>query len=429
MMNHQLLNAFPKHLTDLKPSVTLAINEESNRLMAQGQHIYKLGLGQSPFPGPTHVIEALRLSAGEKDYLPVQGFEPLREAIANWITRRLGIEATSDEIMIGPGSKEILFLIQMVHEGVLCLPSPSWVSYAPQARLLGKHVELLPTDLKTGWRLDPAVLDRHAASKPGPRLLLLNSPNNPTGVSLGADRLHALADIARRAGMVIVSDEIYGDLHHRGEHRSVASYYPEGTIITGGISKWCGLGGWRLGFAHFPPLLRPLLERLKAAASETFTSVSAPIQHASIAAFKPHPAMDDYLVDCRRLLARLGARLAEQLRSVGGELPEPEGGFYLFPSFDAFGEALMRRGIHSSEAMCKTIMDETGVATLPGVCFHRPYDEFTCRISYVNFDGANALDALRVSDQAVPIDDVFLETWCSEPMIATQRLADWFLNL
>ena len=128
-------------LDGMKPSATLAINERSHALKAAGRQIYKLGLGQSPFPVPERVVQALKRSASEKDYLPVQGLLELRDAIARHHRVRDEFKGTADDIMIGPGSKELLFIIQMAHQGTLLLPSPSWVSYGPQAQLINKSVE------------------------------------------------------------------------------------------------------------------------------------------------------------------------------------------------------------------------------------------------------------------------------------------------
>ena len=114
------------------------------------------------------------------------------------------------------------------------------------------------------------------------KLLILNYPNNPTGLTYGATALAALATVCRAHNIVVISDEIYGRVNHSDTHHSIAQYYPEGTIVCSGLSKWAGAGGWRLGYAVFPPDLRPLLNATKSVASETFTSVSAPIQYAAI---------------------------------------------------------------------------------------------------------------------------------------------------
>ncbi|MGH7693589.1 MAG: aminotransferase class I/II-fold pyridoxal phosphate-dependent enzyme, partial [Gemmatimonadaceae bacterium] len=148
----------------LSASPTLAINELSNRLRREGRTIYKLGMGQSPFPVPEIVVEALRAAAQENDYLPVRGLPELRAAVAAHHRTTQGLDLTPDDILIGPGSKELMFLTQLVLDAELFVPSPSWVSYVPQARLAGRRATWIPTRREEDWHLTPnglaAALDQ-----------------------------------------------------------------------------------------------------------------------------------------------------------------------------------------------------------------------------------------------------------------------------
>src|SRR5262245_3384368 len=319
---------------NLEPSATLAIHETCARLRAQGRRIYQLGFGQSPFPVPDCVVEALQRNASRKAYLPVRGLPELREAVAAYHRRVNGVETGADDILIGPGSKELLFFLQLTCEADVLLPSPSWVSYAPQAGLAGRSVTWIPTRREDGWRLRAEHLDRVCREAAGrPRLLILNSPSNPTGLTLRDGELEALAAVAREHDLLILSDEIYGELHHAGGHRSMAGYAPERTIISAGLSKWCGAGGWRLGTFCFPRPLRALLESMANVASETFTSVSAPIQYAAVTAFQQSEEIAAYLRDSRRILRALGLTVSRRLQQAGVDVDVPEGAFYVFPDF------------------------------------------------------------------------------------------------
>jgi len=398
----------------LPPSATLAINERSNELISQGRKVYKLGLGQSPFPVPRPVVEALRRAAPEKDYLPVRGLRPLREEVTEFLHRR---------VLVGPGSKELIFMTQLAYAGELLVPSPSWVSYAPQARIIGRRVTWLPTTLEDGWKLLPATLDEYCGANPGlPRLLILNYPNNPTGVSYSEAELAALADVARRHQLLVISDEIYADLDHHGRTASIAHHYPEGTVVSTGLSKWCGAGGWRLGVFSFPDELEWLCGAMAAIASETFTSVSAPIQYAGIEAFRGGPEIEQYLEHCRAILRALGAYGAKVLRDAGCRLPPVDGAFYLFPEFSAVAEALQRRGIDDSPGLAEALLQDTGVATLPGSVFGRPRAELALRLSYVNFDGEKALAAAEAGEG---VDEAFIRRHCPDTVEAMQRIAGW----
>jgi aspartate aminotransferase len=408
----------------LRPSATLAINELSAELQREGRQVFRLGLGQSPFPVAPPVVEALKRNAHQKDYLPVRGLMALRESVAAYYQRRHGVQRSPDDVLVGPGSKELMFLIQLAYYGDLVIPTPSWVSYAPQAQIIGRHVRWLPTLARHSWRLQPSELESLcAADADRPRLLILNYPNNPVGGTFSEEELRRLADVARRYRVVMLSDEIYGEIHHRGEHVSVAHFYPEGTIVSSGLSKWCGAGGWRLGTFTFPPGLRWLLEGMAVVASETFTSTSAPIQHAAVRAFEGGEEIESYLGHSRRVLACLGRLCAERLRGAGAAVEPPEGAFYLFPDFRKLRSGLKARGITTSGELCRRLLEETGVATLPGADFGRPPSELTLRLAYVDFDGAAALAAAE--RRPGELGDDFAREHCGRVVQAIERIADW----
>jgi len=410
----------------LLPSATMAIDARSEDLRRQGRRIFKLGLGQSPFPVPEPVVAALREHAREKDYLPVPGLFELRRTVAARYQEAFGVEIRPEDVLVGPGSKELMFLLQLVYYGDLLVPTPAWVSYAPQAQILGRRVHFLPTSSKDGWRLGAGQLDELCRADPDrPRILILNYPANPTGATYGAADLDALAEVARRYRVILLSDEIYGRLHHLGEHRSIVPFYPRGTIFSSGLSKWCGAGGWRLGIFVFPPHLGWLREAMTAVASETFTSTSAPIQYAAVRAFAGGPEIEAYLADSRRVLRALGGRLVEILRAAGLRVLSPAGAFYLFPDCGPHRTTLRRRGIRTSPELAERLLAETGVAVLPGTAFGREPEELTLRLSYVHFDGARALaEAGKLSPGTEPGEEL-LRACCGETLEAVERLGEW----
>lgn len=411
----------------LAPSATLAINERCAEYQRQGKKIYRWGLGQSPFPVPDVVVAALREYAHQKDYLPVKGLTTLREAVAVYYRSRQGLTCSAEDVMIGPGSKELLFLLQMIYDGELLLPNPSWVSYAPQARISGGTVHTLPTRREHGWLLHPDLLEEVAAGLDHRRgVLLLNYPGNPTGTTYDENSLRAIAEIARKYRLLVVSDEIYGELHHEGRHVSFARYYPEGTIVSAGLSKWCGAGGWRLGTFLFPEARRDLLDTMAAVASETFTAVSAPIQYAAVQAYRWGPEVDHFVRQSRLILRAIGHYVADQLRDAGADVALPEGGFYLFPDVTALrAHRPVLRDIPDSTALCERLLQDIGVAVLPGVVFGRPAEELTLRLSYVNFDGELLLRRVvrHECDETFPVP--LIEAYCPELVEATRRFCEW----
>lgn len=418
-----------KHLNlnvrGMGPSATVAINQRSNVLRAEGRDIVKLGLGQSPFPVPERVVQALRDHAHEKDYLEVQGLLALREAIAAYTRRIARVDRDARDVLVGPGSKELMFLLQLVYYGDLVVPTPAWVSYAPQARIIGRTVRLIPSDRTNGWRITPDGFERLCAEDVGrPRVVILNYPSNPTGATYRREELEALAKVAQKHRVVLLSDEIYGEVHHQGQHVSIARFYPEGTIISNGLSKWCGAGGWRLGYFVFPPALRWLLEAMASAASETFTSTSAPIQHAAVTAFGEHEDIQDYLVQSRRVLRALGRWAWRRLEEAGIACEQPAGGFYLFPYFEPLRPGLEAKGVRTSTELCERLLEDTGVAILPGEVFGRPAQELSARLAYVDFDGAAALAAAEQIPDG-PLDEAFLRAHCAGVVHGIERICTW----
>ena len=408
------------NIRELQPSATLAINEQCQRLQESGQQVYRLGFGQSPFPVPESVVAALQANAHQKAYLPTQGLPQLRQAVAEYLQRSEGLDCEASEIMVGPGSKELMFLLQLTYRAELLLPAPTWVSYAPQAAILGREICWLQCDLDQAVGLDPGVLEQHCQSQPGrTRLLVLNYPSNPTGNAYSADQLQALADVARRHQLLILSDEIYSGLNFSGEHVSIARFYPEGTIVSNGLSKWCGAGGWRLGVFAFPRELAWLQEAMAALVTETFSAVSAPVQYAAVEAFTGNPDIEAYLADTRKIMAAVMTYTAEQIRAAGAHCCEPRGGFYLFPRFDSLQG---HPDFTDSVTLCRRLLEETGVALLPGTDFGRPPEELSARLAGVDFDGGSALAALAELPANSALSADFLRNHCANTVAGVDRL-------
>ena len=424
-MSKLTTHALSPNMRSLKSSPTLVMSELSRNMAESGQEIFRLGFGQSPFPVAEEVVQALIKHVREKDYLPVKGLWALREAVAAFNQRTLGIDCKAEQVMVGPGSKELIFTLQYAFYGALILPSPSWVSYAPQAQISGKSVSWVDTYSNNHWRLMPEALEQVCQKKAEiPKLLILNYPNNPTGCTYPPGELQALAKVARKYQLLILADEIYGETHHEGEHVSLASYYPEGTIISSGLSKWCGAGGWRLGTFTFPKNYLWLQNAMASMASETYSAVNAPLQYAAIKAFEGSPAITSYVKASQQILQMIGKYVYQKLSEAGVQIAPPSGGFYLFPDFGQARPRLEAEALFGSRDMCKALLLDTGVALLPGADFGRPPQELTARLSYVDFDGAQALKAV-LEAKTSPTDADFLQTYSPKIIQACDRIIGW----
>ena len=404
------------HIGQLKPSATLAINEESNKLQRSGKKIYKFGFGQSPFPVPESVVSALRVNANKHTYLPIQGLEELRSAIANHLNNNNNNDFKSEDIVIGPGTKELMFLTQIAFQGEVLLSAPSWVSYQPQAFIAKNKVHWIQTASSSNWFPTVEQLENKIKSIKNQNLILfMNSPNNPSGTV--CKKLEEIAEVAKKYKLIILSDEIYSQLTFNDQYKSISNFYPERTIVSTGLSKWCGAGGWRLGFFAIPKQLRELKNSLKILCSESFTSVSAPIQYAAVEAYTGDYSA--YLNEVKKILSYTGAYVFENLKSNAINLTRPEGGFYLFPEFT-------NAKFSTSSDMCKDILNKTGVALLPGSDFGLDSKKMIARLSYTDFDGSNFL---KNTSSSKNLDKVDLEKYAPNIVEGVAKLKDWSKSL
>ena len=407
------MNKFIKdQIGRLKPSATLAINEESNRLKKKGKKVYKFGFGQSPFPIPESVVSTLKNNANKNTYLPMQGLEELRSAIANYLNKKNNNDFNKEDIVIGPGTKELMFLTQIIFQGEVLLPAPSWVSYQPQAFVAKNKVHWIQTTSNSNWFPTAEQLEAKIKSIKSKNLLLfINSPNNPAGTV--CKNLQEIAEIAKKYKLIILSDEIYSELTFFDQYKSISNFYPEGTIVSSGLSKWCGAGGWRLGFFAIPNQLRELKNSLKILCSESFTSVSAPIQYAAVEAYKGDHS--NYLNTVKTILSFTGNYVYENLKSNVINVIKPEGGFYLFPEFTNVK-------FSSSSEMCKDILNKTGVALLPGSDFGLDSNKMFARLSFTDFNGVNFL---RHTLGRKKLDDADLRKNAPNIVDGISAIKDW----
>ena len=374
---------------NLKPSSTLLINETSRKLEEQGKKIYKFGFGQSPFKVPENVVKELKDNAHQNKYLPMQGLSELRNTVAKYTSKKKNYNYKSENVIIGPGSKELMFLLHVIFDGEIILPAPSWVSYAPQAILGRNKVQILQTKRENNWFPTASEIEEIILKDKNKNyLLFLNSPNNPSGQI--CENLEEIASIAEKYNLIILSDEIYSELSFMDNYKSISNFCPEKTIISTGLSKWCGAGGWRLGYFLVPDSLIEIKNMINVLASETFSAVSAPIQYAAIKAYEQDHSK--YINKSKNILGAIGNYVYENLRSNKVLINKPQGGFYLMPEF-------LNKKFKSSSEMCDTILNDTGVALLPGSDFGFNETKMLARLSFTDFDGQEFMNKIEDSQK------------------------------
>jgi len=228
-------------------SPTLEINERVRSAREQGKEMLHMGFGQSPFPVHPLIREALAVNADQNMYLPSAGLPELRELSRHYLSEKFGFDGNEFKTVVGPGSKELIYDIQLAVEGDLLLPVPSWVSYAPQAMLIDDPIIKIPTTMADNYHITAENLEKAivVARQKGmnPKKLIINYPNNPSGLTMPQSRLEQIARVCRKQGILVISDEIYGLVNYQQNHASIAKFYPEGTIVTSGLSKHLSLGG------------------------------------------------------------------------------------------------------------------------------------------------------------------------------------------
>jgi len=430
-MNDSTIDIRPA-IKSLLLSPPLSVNEWALRARNAGEVVFHLGTGQSPFPVHPLIRQALCEHSDKNAYLPVAGLEDLRMVALPYLADTLGFDANDYDIIVGPGSKELIFDLQCAARGDLLLPVPSWVCYAPQAQILGDRVFRIPTTLAdyyhiTAEELEAAILD---ATRNGgqPSKLILNYPNNPSGFTLSEDRLKQIADVCRKYRILVISDEIYGLVVHYRRHTSIARYYPEGTVVTTGLSKHLSLGGYRLGVALIPRCQQPLFEALVHLASETWSATSAPIQYAAVKAFEGTREIEDYIRSCTRGHALVTAYVRDIIVNLGVEYPLPHGAFYLYPCFDSFREQLRQmRGVNTSDQLTEDLVRREKVVALPGTAFGDEPGCLSLRLATCDFNGEDVLAYLE--RHAQPTSTSLVQECCPRIQSACVQLSRYFAAL
>jgi aspartate aminotransferase len=354
---------FTSRVRDLAPSPTLAVSDRARQLKAQGIDVIDLGGGDPDFITPEHIrvaaIEAM--NAGDTHYVASAGIPGLRKAIADKLRTDNGIEVDPNGgVIVTPGGKQALFeaTLAFVETGVdMMIPEPAWVSYGPMVELAGGTAVPVPLDPDDNWRLTGEALAD--AWTPASRILLINSPNNPTGRVLDDTELAAIAAFAQERDLLVFSDEMYEKILYDGHrHTSIATLpgMADRTLVFNGLSKAYAMTGWRLGYVAGP---QPYLQQIEKVHSHSVTCATSFVQKAGIVALS---GPQEFIGEMVSAWDRRRRNLAERLNAVNGiNCPLVEGAFYAFAD-------IRGTGMTSTQA-ADLFLQEAHVAVTPGIAF------------------------------------------------------------
>ena len=361
--------ALSQRALSLKPSPTLAITAKAKAMRAEGIDVIGFGAGEPDFDTPDHIkaagIEAIQ--SGFTKYTAASGMPELKEAVAAKLKRDNAIEYNTSEVTIGCGAKHIIYnIFQVICDpgDEVLIPSPFWVSYPEQVRLAGGEPKIVET---TDFKMSPEALE--AAITPRTKMLVLNSPSNPTGAVYDRKELETIGEIALKHRMMILSDECYERILYDGnEHHSIGSFddgLKDLTFTVNAVSKTYSMTGWRIGYAGGPA------DYIKAIGSITSQSTSNPCsiaQKAAIAALSGDYAFVENMLkefDKRRKI------MAEGLNEIlKDDTPLPDGAFYFFPSMTAFiGKEIHGAVVRTADDFCGILIEKARVAAVPGTGF------------------------------------------------------------
>ncbi len=376
---------------NVAPSPTLAVDAKAKALQAAGEDVCGFAAGEPDFDTPEHIKEACAaaLRAGKTKYAPTPGIEPLRQAIADRYAAEYGLRATPAQVIVSPGGKFSCYL------GVLAtcspgdeviVPAPYWVSYPEMVKLAGAVPRFVLADDRTGFRLTPAMVE--AAITPRTRLLILNSPSNPTGAVYSRAELEAIVAVALRHNLYILSDEMYEHLVYDGVRPTcVATLAPEAaarTITVAGFSKTYAMTGWRIGTTLAP---LPIAKAISELQSQMSSNVTTFAQFGALAALQQKEKTAAALATMLAAFDRRRRNLHAELNRIPGiSCLLAEGAFYLFPNISRFGL--------SDLDFCNRLLEQEKVAAVPGSAFGA---EGYLRLSYATSDEIIAKGVSRLA--------------------------------
>ena len=364
--------------------MTLAISAKANEMKANGEKVISFGVGEPDFNTPDHIVKAAKdaLDKGYTKYVAAAGLPALRKAIAEKLKRENGLDYDPSQIVVCNGGKHAIYnaMFATIEEGdEVLIPKPYWLTYPEVVTCCGGVPVYIYATPRHGYKVTAAQIE--AMVTPKTKMLILNSPCNPTGAVYTEPEIRAIAEVCLKHNIVVLSDEMYEKLIYGGEtHFSIAAVAPEmkeQTIIVNGVSKSYAMTGWRLGFVAAP---KHVAKAIASFQSHSTSNVNTMTQYAAVAAYQgDQEPMED-------MVAAFGERRKKMLEVLDGMKPlgldyvKPDGAFYvMLLCYNLYGKSFEGKKINGSMDFCEMLLTQEKVAATPGICFG---DDDAIRLSY-----------------------------------------------
>jgi len=355
-----------ERINRIQPSATMAVVAEADKLRQQGIDVVDFGAGEPHFATPQHIKDAgvAAIQGNFTKYTAVSGTTELRDAIVHRHAVDFDSDYRREEVIASTGGKQALFnAVQVLvdHGDEVILPVPYWVSFKDIVRYAGGNCVLLETDEAQGFRVTAEMIERLIT--PRTKLIILNSPSNPSGAVMAPEDLSQVVRLAHERGIWVLSDECYVYLNYTTKRFSVGALreFRERMVIIGSLSKTYAMTGWRLGYALAPSAVVSAMNKLQSQSTSNPTSI---VQKAAVAALK---GSQQCITDMRAEYINLRDHVVNGLRAIPGlKCTLPEGAFYVYPNVSAF---LGRSGVKSASDLAGKLLREAHVATVPGEGF------------------------------------------------------------
>jgi aspartate aminotransferase len=361
----------------IKPSATLTLTAKAKTLSEQGRPVISFAAGEPDFDSPEVVKDAARaaIAAGHTKYAPVGGYLALREAVIADLEELSGVRRSPDEVLVSCGAKHVLYnLIQAtINPGdAVIYAAPYWVSYPSMIAMAGGRSVVIQTSSREGFRLDPKTLDNTLAES-GAKLVIINSPQNPTGVVYSPVDIDAIVEACVRHKALLISDEIYARLNFSSvPHRSAMAIDDEErrkhVIVVNGVSKSLAMTGWRIGYAMGP---KDIIDAAKRIQSHSTSGANSIAQYAAIAGLRAGQECVNHMLTAFKTRRDV---LVEELSSIPKlELAVPQGAFYAFPEVSAYCNGYLgETRIESDFDLTDALLNQANIACVPGTPFGTP---------------------------------------------------------